>query len=116
MDKTVRGEAVTLPTCCTDMDIDLLDLVFPERLSEAGAEFIYAHGISMLTLNEIWHNSTYLGDGKIKLRHRCQMLGSDGQCRIYLTRPTICRQFDCKLRSDCGYQGCGAVNSNSRPQ
>lgn len=34
--------------------------------------------------------------GGIRITVDCEHLGDDGRCRIYETRPTICRVFLCK--------------------
>lgn len=98
---------IHLPACCLDMDIDLADLIFPLRLSSAGREFVEAHGLGGLSLAEIQANSLDLGEGRIKLFHRCRQLLNDGSCRIYENRPQICREFQCSSRSDCACGGKG---------
>ena len=107
---------MALPKCCTDMDILLVDLLFPERMSPEGHEFVVAHGLAHAKLNELRENAIDLGDGMVKIFHRCDQLGDDGQCRIYENRPRICQRFDCKTRFDCECKGNGLININSVPQ
>lgn len=106
------AEAVSLPRCCLDLDIDLLDLIFPERMNEAGREFVQAHGLMNLTLSELQAGGQGvidLGGGRVKIFHRCDQLADDGSCRIYATRPKICREFNCEQRRDCACQGRGWI-------
>jgi Fe-S-cluster containining protein len=100
------------PKCCMDMDIDPLDLIFPERLSPEGKEFIEAHGIFEIPLRDLLSDAENLGNGMLKIRHRCDMLNDDGLCRIYETRPKICRDFDCSTRTDCACKGKGKICQN----
>ena len=103
------GEAVKpkLPRCCLDMDIQLIDLVFPARMPRAGQEFVEAHGMSQVTLEELQAGALSLGDGVVRIKHRCQHLADDGSCRIYERRPMLCREFDCSKRNDCACTGTG---------
>lgn len=101
-----------LPACCMDLDIDVMDLIFPNRLPPEGREFVSAHGLEWLTVTErdtLLAAGTYQGKGIIKIKHRCAQLQDDGHCGIYATRPAICRTFDCATRHDCACQGAGAL-------
>lgn len=98
-----------LPACCTDMEIDLLDLLFPGRMSPEGQEFVEAHGLELATLRQLQRNATYISDTRVKLYHKCQQLTRAGRCRIYEHRPQLCRAFDCALRHDCACQGKGII-------
>jgi Fe-S-cluster containining protein len=101
-----------LPACCLDLDIDLMDLLDPERLPAVGREFLDAHGLGALTPAErdaLIAAGHYLGAGVIKLRHRCAQLQDDGRCAVYASRPAICRNFDCSTRHDCACGGAGFV-------
>ena len=102
-----------LPACCLDMDIELVDLLFPERMPPEGQEFVRAHGLDHESLGTLRETAMYMGDGLVKILHRCDQLGADGLCKIYDNRPQICRQFDCKTRSDCECKGHGLIHSNS---
>jgi Fe-S-cluster containining protein len=90
-----------------DMDIALIDLVFPERMSDDGREFCEVHGINNETIESLFLNAIDLNNGFVKIFHRCNKLQDDGQCSIYLTRPKICRDFDCSKRTDCACKGTG---------
>ena len=99
-----------LPTCCMDMDIELIHLAFPERMSVDGQEFIMAHGLNDEAIGGLSANAIDLGDGKIKIFHRCKQLQDDGSCGIYASRPKICKEFDCSTRTDCACKGSGIMN------
>jgi Fe-S-cluster containining protein len=98
---------IKLPTCCMDMDIDLIDLVFPERMSIEGQEFVKAHGLDDKNIRELFSGAIDLGNGRVKIFHRCLQLADDGLCKIYSSRPKICKEFDCSKRSDCSCNGKG---------
>lgn len=98
-----------LPACCMDFDIQIEELFFPEKLSEGGREFLRVHGVDRITLSELRRSMTYLGAGIVKIKHRCAMLMDDGSCSIYLNRPIICREFDCRRRTDCACKGLGII-------
>lgn len=98
-----------LPTCCLDMEIKVIDLLFPSRMSPEGQEFVAAHGLENMTLEQIRAASYEVGDGVIRLTHRCQKLDDNGRCTIYKSRPAICRTFDCALRHDCACKGKGKI-------
>lgn len=103
---------MTLPACCTDLNIDVLHLLFPERLPEDGAEFYRAHGLGALDLAErveLLRDAPKLDNGNYYIRHRCAQLGDDGRCQIYTRRPAICRTFDCANRTDCACAGRGWI-------
>lgn len=85
--------------CCLDVDIDPLVLFFPDMLDEAGREFVAAHGLDDARLIDLRQNAIRMPDGKIKISHRCQQLDELGYCRIYETRPQICRSYDCSTRT-----------------
>lgn len=97
------------PTCCMDMDIALIDLLFPERMSADGQEFCKVHGIGHEQLNTLRSNAIDLGNGMVKIKHRCARLADDGSCNIYPVRPAICRRFDCATRTDCECAGTGVI-------
>lgn len=103
---------MTLPACCLDMDISVMDLIFPERLQPEGREFFNAHGLDSLTVTErdlLIARGTDMGAGVVKIRHRCAQLTDAGRCAIYADRPAICRNFDCAARHDCACRGQGLV-------
>lgn len=102
-----------LPACCMDLEIQLIDLLFPERLPAAGLEFVKAHGLDQVPLGQLQLAATDLGNGSVHIKHRCAQLGDDGLCQIYANRPEICRQFDCHQRSDCECKGHGLIRSDS---
>jgi len=88
--------------CCTDMDIDPLDLLFPFRMSADGKEFVAAHGLEDARLADLQTGAILMSDGKVKIQHRCQQLDEVGLCRIYENRPTICRNYVCTDRRGPG--------------
>lgn len=98
---------MSLPDCCTDFDISWSDLLFPSRLSAESYEFLMAHGVGQMTLTELQTRSIDMGDGIVKIKHRCAQLLDDGRCQIYATRPQICKMFDCSQRKDCACGGRG---------
>jgi len=90
------------------MDIDLLDLAMPERLTPEGREFVEAHGIFQVPVGELMRLAVYQGKRIVKIRHVCQKLDiQTGKCTIYESRPKICRDFDCSRRHDCSCKGSG---------
>lgn len=91
--------------CCRDMDITLEHLLHPERMGPDGQEFVEAHGLKWTTLHELQEGIDDLGNGLVKIQHKCQHLTDDGKCDIYATRPKICREFDCARRDDCDCGG-----------
>jgi len=101
-----------LPACCLDIDINTIDLVFPERMSVEGQEFVMAHGLSDETLTNLFANAIDLGGGKVKIFHRCMQLQDDGSCAIYASRPKICAEFDCSTRTDCACKGTGRIEND----
>lgn len=101
-----------LPQCCTDLDISFTDLLFPENMSPEGKEFVRAHELPAATLRQLQRDATLLPNGLVKIKHRCAQLRDDGKCAIYDTRPVICREFNCALRSDCGCNGNGCFSPN----
>lgn len=98
-----------LPACCMDLEIDPLLLLCPERLDEAGWEFVQAFGLANRTLVELQSRATLMDNGKVRLKLRCAQLQDDGRCGIYATRPAICRAFDCASRTDCACNGAGLI-------
>lgn len=42
------------------------------------------------------------GDWYISIENRCKMLGPNGQCQAYETRPTICRKYEL---AECDHTG-----------
>jgi Fe-S-cluster containining protein len=103
---------MSLPTCCTDIDLDPFDLAFPKSISRDGREFFEAHGLYDLTVRELFKNAVNMRNGNIKIRHRCNQLQDDGRCKIYEARPLVCRQFNCRTRKDCACHGMGIINAN----
>ena len=105
-----------LPACCLDLDIDVMDFIFPRRLNDDGLEFLDAHGLLGMSVGErdkLLAGGDYQGKGVVKLRHRCAQLQDDGRCGIYATRPAICRAYDCARRheqlGDCACHGQGFI-------
>jgi Fe-S-cluster containining protein len=92
-----------------DIDLDPFDLAFPASISAAGREFFATHGLYDLTVRELFAHAVNMHNGNIKIRHRCNQLQDDGRCRIYETRPLVCRQFDCRKRKDCACHGMGII-------
>lgn len=85
--------------CCVDIDIDPLDLLFPERMSPEGQEFVRAHGLDDALLIDLRTGAKLMPNGFVKLQHRCQQLDEIGHCRIYEFRPKICREYNCSTRT-----------------
>lgn len=106
------GQAMNLPKCCTDLEITLIDLLFPERMSAQGRHFVNVHGLSAMTLEELQANAIDRGDGMVRIAHVCDQLKANGECGIYERRPLICREFDCKTRTDCECKGHGLICIN----
>ena len=102
-----------LPTCCTDMDIDPLHLLFPELMNEDGQEFVKVHGLDSVQLKTLRKDAELLENGFVKIKHRCKQLQDNGQCGIYEDRPLICRTFDCGTREDCACDGSGCINHDA---
>lgn len=100
------------PKCCQDFHINVLDLIFPERLDENGKAFLDAHDIWDIPLRDLLKDAVNNGDGTIEVYHRCDKLGDDGLCRIYQTRPEICKSYDCSVRKDCACKGKGRICQN----
>jgi len=98
-----------LPRCCTDMDILLEHLIFPDRMPAEGQEFVEATGLDEKTLAELRVGATDEGNGFVKLQHVCKQLLANGDCGIYETRPAICRKFNCATRDDCACGGEGRM-------
>ena len=101
------SEEFALPMCCQDLDIDPILLFFPEKMDEDGREFVEAHGLDGATWRQLRKGAMDMGNGKVKLKHRCQQLLDNGRCGIYETRPKMCRDFECRTRSDCACHGSG---------
>lgn len=101
LDDELESEPVSSPCfkCCLDIDIDPIYLFFPERLDEAGQEFMRVRGIDDARLADLRNHAIMMSDGKIKISHRCQQLDELGLCRIYAQRPQICRSYDCSTRT-----------------
>jgi len=73
--------------CCTEMEIKVLDLVFPDLfLPPKGLEFYRAHG-----LDEIVKNNQM-----VKIIHRCQHLIGKNECGIEDHKPDFCREWECR--------------------
>ena len=100
---------MTLPRCCIDFDIQVYDLLFPERLTPEGQEFFEATGLYMKRIKDL--RMVDMGNGWLKVFHRCQYLQDSGECGIYDKRPAICRAYDCSVRNDCACKGTGRVTS-----
>ena len=98
-----------LPCCCLDLDIALIDLLFPDRLTADGREFYDAHGIDSSTFRKLRKDAVDIGNGMVKIKHRCNQLTDNGRCQIYDKRPQICRDFDCNTRVDCTCKGSGKI-------
>lgn len=98
-----------LPACCMDFDIELLHLLFPDLLPPDGREFVDAHGIWNVKLKDLMAGAVDMGEGVVKIKHRCKQLANDGRCKIYASRPRICRNFDCATRNDCACMGQGLI-------
>lgn len=98
---------MTLPTCCTDFELEPIQLIFPERTDDDWQEFIRVRGVDMANFGLLRIGALDMGNGKVRVYHRCIQLQDDGRCGIYETRPAICRDFDCSRRSDCACKGSG---------
>lgn len=86
--------------CCEELQIRLEDLIFPERMPIDGRAFCEAHGLWTAPLGQLQVRAVDLGKQMVKLQHRCHQLAADGRCRIYDTRPTICREFRCEKHAE----------------
>ena len=74
--------------CCTEMEINILDLVFPKQLlPPKGLEFYYAHGLDkILEKNE-----------KVRILHTCQWLKDGNFCLLEgKHKPLYCREWVCR--------------------
>lgn len=100
-----------LPLCCQEFDIDLYDLVFPDHLPKEGREFVKIQEIYKKPLGELIRGAIDMGNGKVKIFHRCPKLGDDGLCTIYATRPQICRAYVCQ-KPECPFRDICLKNSN----
>lgn len=87
--------------CCEDFNINPLHLVMPHLMGPDGREFVEAHGIDLETLSELRAGAVLMDNGEVKIKHRCEQLTDDGLCGIYDARPKICRDFDCRLKTEC---------------
>jgi Fe-S-cluster containining protein len=87
--------------CCEDFNINPLHLVMPHLMGPDGRAFVDAHGIDVETLAELREGAILMDSGEVKIKHRCEKLTDDGLCSIYDARPQICRDFDCKLKTEC---------------
>ena len=96
-----------LPRCCCDFEIEPMLLLFPDRLDEAGREYMQSIGVNSITLETLRRGAVDMGNGKVRIQHRCAMLHNDGRCLIYPDRPRICQDFDCATRTDCVCGGKG---------
>ena len=85
--------------CCRDLDILPIDLLLPDHMNDEGREFVEAHGLYNIRLEDLV--VTDAGNGLVKIKHKCQYLDDQDKCLIYDNRPQICRNFDCALRHDC---------------
>jgi Fe-S-cluster containining protein/glycosyltransferase involved in cell wall biosynthesis len=92
----------TEPKCCLELDIDPMDLIFPERVSERGREFMNAMDVSQCKIGDLIDGALDLKNGQVKLRHRCSKLNADGSCSIYDNRPVVCREWTCNGK-ECGF-------------
>jgi len=103
-----------VPLCCTEFDTDLYqyDLIFPERMSPDWKEFIEAHGIQNEKLGDLIKGAIDLGEGKVRLFHKCSKIEEDGRCTIYENRSRICREYICK-KPECNLKGktCSGCNN-----
>jgi Fe-S-cluster containining protein len=107
----LNNKAATLPACCTDFDIDPLDLLFPERMGRVGLEFCRLHGLDAVPIEKLVQDARILENGWVKIKHRCVQLTDAGQCKIYDKRPQVCKDFDCAKRTDCKCNGTGKWSS-----
>ena len=101
-----------LPTCCMSLDLDPFDLAFPDKISKEGRAFFEAHGLYDLTVRELFKRAVNMHNGNILIYHRCNQLQDNGLCKIYETRPLVCRKFDCKTRRDCMCHGTGIIKND----
>lgn len=104
---------MNLPTCCTDLELSVDELLFPEQLDAQGRYFLNVHGLDQMTLGELQASMVVSGERRVRIAHRCAKLTDEGCCSIYERRPLVCRMFDCKTRSDCACNGSGSL-CNSR--
>jgi hypothetical protein len=70
----------SLPKCCTELEIDLLDLLIPAQMPSDKRKFIEAHGIYDLSIRDMSKNITYLGNGRVKFLYRSRQIRPDGKC------------------------------------
>lgn len=74
-------------SCCETVHIPILHLILPHlHMNEKGHELFKAHGFEELLKT----------NGEIEIKHRCDQLDESNKCRIYESRPQICRDFNCK--------------------
>jgi Fe-S-cluster containining protein len=83
------------PLCCASIDINIYDLLFPEKMDVRGLEFTAAHGIENEKLGDLIKDAIDLGNGMVKIQHVCQKLTKDGKCSIYDEQPQICKDWIC---------------------
>jgi Fe-S-cluster containining protein len=102
-----------LPKCCMDFDVNPIDLLVPSKLSKDGFAFLMTHGIFEEPLAIIIYMAEIMQDGMVKIKHRCKQLSDNGCCKIYDTRPVLCKEFDCSTRVDCACKGSGRICQNS---
>lgn len=72
--------------------ISVLGLIRPDLyLDASGQAFHTEHQLDTLVRDNVM----------VRVKHRCQHFDVDRSCRIYESRPLICREFNCALRDDC---------------
>ena len=92
-------DAMPCARCCEDVDIWPVHLLRPDLLDADGQEFVRVHGLDQLTLADLSRGAILLPDGRVKVHHRCAQLTADRRCGIYATRPRICRDYVCAIRT-----------------
>ncbi len=82
--------------CCTYLAVGI-NAPTTARLATDILWYLYHHGVS------VYRDGG--GEWSVQFATRCSHLGSDLQCRIYATRPHICRGFDektCEVNDPVG--------------
>lgn len=74
--------------CCTEMEINILDLVFPKQLlPPKGLEFYNAHGLDKVLEN----------NSKVRVLHTCQWLKDGNFCLLEgKNKPAYCKEWVCR--------------------
>lgn len=101
--------------CCREIELPLLFLIFPEKMSPEDRKLLVVHGLDDLTVGELRAGATYerAQDTVVRFKHVCLQLTAENRCALYGTpeRPQACGTFDCATRTDCTNPPAGSVAS-----